>query len=53
MKQAADLFCGAGGITEGLKSAAESLGLTGDLVAGNHWHIAIATHQENHPEATQ
>lgn len=52
MIQAADLFCGAGGITEGLKSAAESLGLKVDLVAVNHWEIAIATHKENHPEAT-
>lgn len=48
--EAADLFCGAGGLTNGLKDAASELGLTVSLVAVNHWDIAIATHSANHPE---
>jgi DNA (cytosine-5)-methyltransferase 1 len=48
---AADLFCGAGGTSTGLLKAAESLGYHVDLLAINHWQVAIATHSENHPEA--
>jgi DNA (cytosine-5)-methyltransferase 1 len=49
--QAADLFCGAGGTSSGLYEAAAELGLTVDLVAVNHWEVAIATHGANHPAA--
>ena len=48
-KFAADLFCGAGGTTSGLLSAARELNLTIDLLAINHWNIAIDTHTQNHP----
>lgn len=49
---AADLFCGAGGTSSGLLEAAEQLGLQVELIAVNHWDIAIATHSLNHPEVT-
>lgn len=43
---ATDLFCGGGGSLEGLKQA----GVRG-MLAVNHWDLAVATHQKNHPEA--
>lgn len=46
---AADLFCGAGGSSSGLLKAAKQLGLNVELLAVNHWDIAIATHSLNHP----
>jgi len=46
----ADLFCGAGGTSNGVLDAADELGLKVRLVAVNHWDIAIATHKENHPD---
>lgn len=46
---AADLFCGAGGFTTGLLRAAERAGLAVDLLAVNHWPIAVETHSKNHP----
>jgi DNA (cytosine-5)-methyltransferase 1 len=49
--RAVDLFCGAGGLSGGLKMAASALGVTVDLIAINHWDVAIATHRGNHPEA--
>ncbi len=49
--KAADLFCGAGGTSSGLRDACAELGLKLDLVAINHWEIAIATHSANHPYA--
>lgn len=49
--RAADLFCGAGGTSTGLRRACETLGYKLDLFAVNHWDIAIATHSANHPEA--
>lgn len=49
--RAADLFCGAGGMTTGLAAAAKELGLPVKLVAVNHWGIAIASHRANHPWA--
>ena len=49
--RAADLFCGAGGTSSGLKKACEALGYKLDLLAVNHWDIAIATHTANHPYA--
>ncbi len=47
---AADLFCGAGGTSTGFIEAAKELGLKVELVAINHWTMAIATHKLNHPE---
>ena len=47
----ADLFCGAGGTSTGLANAAKFLGLDLDLLAINHWDIAISTHSANHPTA--
>lgn len=46
---AADLFCGAGGFSSGLLDVARSLGFEVDLLAVNHWEVAIATHSANHP----
>lgn len=51
---AADLFCGAGGTSTGLVMAVEDLEreygvkIRLDLVAVNHWDVAIATHSANH-----
>src|ERR1700740_2076953 len=47
----ADLFCGAGGSSTGARRALASLGLEMNLVAVNHWNVAIETHSRNHPEA--
>ena len=47
---AADLFCGAGGTSTGLLRAAADLGRRVDLLAVNHWNLAIDTHTANHPE---
>jgi DNA (cytosine-5)-methyltransferase 1 len=41
-----DLFCGAGGSSEGAKAA----GLTIEMAA-NHWKTAIDVHQAHHPDA--
>lgn len=49
---AADLFCGAGGTSNGLVHAAKKLGYELDLLAINHWQVAIATHSANYPWAT-
>lgn len=48
---AADLFCGAGGSSTGLIQAANSLGLNLNLLAVNHWQVAVQTHSANHPWA--
>jgi DNA (cytosine-5)-methyltransferase 1 len=48
---AADLFCGAGGTSKGLLEACEAMGFDLNLVAVNHWDIAIASHTANHPYA--
>lgn len=50
MKRAADLFCGAGGTTTGLLRAAEKAGVPIDMLAINHWNLAIETHLRNHPQ---
>lgn len=50
MKNAVDLFCGAGGTTTGLLSAAAAMGQRVDLLAINHWSLAIDTHLKNHPD---
>ena len=47
----ADLFCGAGGSSTGAQKAIEEIGGQMDLVAINHWNVAIATRSANHPEA--
>jgi len=47
---AADLFCGAGGTSTGMLEAMNELGMTAQLLAINHWEVAIATHSLNHPE---
>lgn len=49
MIRAIDLFCGAGGTSTGLANACEAAGLGLDLLAINHWDVAIATHSANHP----
>lgn len=49
--QAVDMFCGAGGTSTGLYAAADTLGLSVNLLAINHWKIAIATHSANHRHA--
>lgn len=46
-----DLFCGAGGASTGLVEAAQELGLEVELIAINHWPVAIATHRANYPWA--
>ena len=48
--QIADLFCGAGGFSTGAKKAIEAMGGEIESVAINHWEIAVATHQANHPD---
>lgn len=47
----ADLFCGMGGTSEGLRRACAVLGIEMDAVAVNHWPRAIETHRANHPNA--
>lgn len=47
----ADLFCGAGGTSTGIDRALTRMGLRYELVCVNHWPVAIATHQLNHPKA--
>lgn len=47
----ADLFCGAGGTSEGAMEAAEFFGRRPELTAINHWPVAITTHETNHPAA--
>lgn len=47
----ADTFCGAGGSSSGAARAIRRLGGHIDLVAVNHWPVAIATHSRNHPNA--
>jgi DNA (cytosine-5)-methyltransferase 1 len=47
----ADLFCGAGGTSQGMLLAANHLKADLELIAVNHWQVAIDTHTLNHPEA--
>jgi len=51
MISVADLFCGAGGSSTGLVRAAEKLSMKIDLLAVNHWPVAVETHTRNHPWA--
>ena len=48
---AVDLFCGAGGTSSGLRKACADLGLDLNLVAINHWPVAIETHARMFPNA--
>jgi len=50
---AVDLFCGAGGFSEGLSQAADELGFELREAAVNHWDQAVETHEANHPDAHQ
>ena len=43
--QVADLFCGAGGSSTGAEKAIEEIGGKMELVAVNHWPIAVQTHR--------
>jgi DNA (cytosine-5)-methyltransferase 1 len=47
-----DLFCGAGGVTEGVKCATDSNGnkVAKVIYCINHDEIAIKSHEMNHPE---
>lgn len=47
--RAADLFCGAGGSSTGLRRVVEASGARLDLTAVDHWPVAVATHAANHP----
>lgn len=47
--KAVDLFAGAGGASTGLVRACKELGLKLDLLAINHWPVAVDTHSVNHP----
>lgn len=47
--RAADLFCGAGGASTGFVRACEALGIHYELIAVNHWPVAVDTHSTNHP----
>ena len=47
----ADLFCGAGGSSTGAKRAIAEMGMEMELVAVNHWPVAVETHRLNHPTA--
>lgn len=46
---AADLFCGAGGTSQGFINACAGVGAKPNLLAVNHWPRAISTHELNHP----
>jgi DNA (cytosine-5)-methyltransferase 1 len=50
---AVDLFCGAGGFSEGLRQACDDLGYELREAAVNHWDRAVETHEANHPDAHQ
>lgn len=49
--RAVDLFAGAGGTSTGLARACERSGRPVDLLAINHWQVAVETHAANHPWA--
>jgi DNA (cytosine-5)-methyltransferase 1 len=46
-----DMFCGAGGASEGMRQALEELGINARMYAINHWPIAVSTHAKNIPQA--
>ena len=48
---AVDMFCGAGGTSSGLLAACRMMGIELNLIAINHWPVAIDTHRANHKYA--
>jgi DNA (cytosine-5)-methyltransferase 1 len=48
---AVDMFCGAGGASEGIDQALKELGIKARMFAINHWPIAVSTHAINIPHA--
>jgi DNA (cytosine-5)-methyltransferase 1 len=46
-----DMFCGAGGESTGIMQAALEQDMKVNLLAINHWEIAMNTHAANHPSA--
>ncbi|WP_447899253.1 DNA cytosine methyltransferase [Stenotrophomonas maltophilia] len=46
----ADLFCGAGGLSNGTARAMRQLGLPVQMIGVNHWPVAIETNRRNHKE---
>lgn len=48
-RHAADLFCGAGGMTSALVQAFRARNETAEIVAVNHWPRAVESHRSNHP----
>ena len=49
--QVCDLFAGAGGTSTGALRAISARGALAQLVAVNHWPVAVATHTANHGAA--
>ncbi len=45
-----DLFCGAGGESQGIHWAAEKNGVDIEMFSINHWERAIETHSKNFPQ---
>lgn len=45
-----DLFCGAGGLSNGAARVMRELGRPVQLIAVNHWPVAIETHGRNHSD---
>lgn len=45
-----DLFCGAGGESQGIHWSAEQAGVEVEMYAVNHWERAIETHSQNFPK---
>jgi len=50
--QIADLFCGAGGSTTGIRQAVTRMGKKANILAINHWDVAIQTHSANNGGVT-
>lgn len=48
---AVDMFCGAGGASEGIDQALKELGIKARMFAINHWPVAVSTHARNIPHA--
>jgi len=46
-----DMFCGAGGESTGIMQAAFEQDIKVNLLAINHWELALETHAANHPYA--
>jgi len=46
-----DMFCGAGGESQGIDGSAKKAGVSIEMFAINHWERAIETHRANFPAA--